>query len=116
MVEKVLGQLARPRCNTTSTIDTECSQIKEPLSSHEGGQEAWLTVAGSFLVYYCSYGVINSFGFFQTYYQTEFLTSTRPSTISLIGTTQIALMSFLATISGAICDAYGFRVNKLVVN
>jgi MCP family monocarboxylic acid transporter-like MFS transporter 10 len=85
------------------------------LYGHEGGQEAWLTVFGSFLVYYCSYGIINSFGFFQTYYQTEFLTSTRSSTISLIGTTQIALMDFLVTISGAIFDAYGFRASKLML-
>jgi MCP family monocarboxylic acid transporter-like MFS transporter 10 len=103
MVEKIKDQFARPRCNTTSTIDTDCSQ------------EAWLTVSGSFLVYYFSHGIINSFGFLQTYYQTEFLTSTRSSTISLIGTTQIALMGFLVTISGAICDAYGFRVSKLIL-
>ena len=31
----------------------------------EGGTWAWLAVLGSFLVYFASFGVINSFGTFQ---------------------------------------------------
>ena len=31
----------------------------------EGGLQAWLAVTGSFLVYFASFGVINSFGTFQ---------------------------------------------------
>jgi len=110
MAEKFGARVKRPRCNTTSMIDTSCSRVEEQLQHREGGREAWLTVLGSFLVYYASYGLINSFGFFQTFYEKDFLSSTPPSTISLIGTLQIALMNSLATISGAICDVYGVRV------
>ncbi|KAF2877222.1 major facilitator superfamily domain-containing protein [Massariosphaeria phaeospora] len=88
-----------------STQDTEpqCSQERE------GGKSAWLTVLGSFLVYYSSYGVLNSFGFFNDFYQVDFLKSTSPSTIAIIGTLQIALMNSLAAVSGALCDHYGVR-------
>lgn len=77
----------------------------------EGGRRAWLTVLGSFLIYYSSFGMLNSFGFFQAFYQQEYLANVAsPSTISFIGTIQLALMNGLSTISGAICDAQGIRV------
>ncbi|PVH97915.1 MFS general substrate transporter, partial [Periconia macrospinosa] len=74
-------------------------------------REAWLTLLGSFIVYYSSAGILNSFGFFQEYYETDFLKNiaVSPSTISFIGTLQIALVNCLATISGALCDVYGVK-------
>jgi hypothetical protein len=113
MAEKLSEYLARPSRDTASTTDTDCSHIKEQPQLKEGGTEAWLTLLGSFLVYYSSYGALNSFGFFQDYYQNDFLRSTSPSTISFVGTLQIALMNCLATVSGAICDAHGVRVSPL---
>jgi MCP family monocarboxylic acid transporter-like MFS transporter 10 len=51
------------------TVDVElCAKRKR-----EGGGEAWLTVVGSLLVYYSSFGIMNSFGFFQDYYSRETL-------------------------------------------
>ena len=89
------------------TIDSESCELKK----REGSRAAWLTVAGSFLVYYASFGVMNSFGFFQNYYTSEFLKGTPTSTIAFIGTLQMALMNLLAAISGALCDQYGFKVS-----
>ncbi|KAF1964712.1 MFS general substrate transporter [Bimuria novae-zelandiae CBS 107.79] len=91
--------------DSESDAVTECSYIKH----EEGGREAWLTVVGSFLVYYSSFGIINSFGFFQDFYQREYLTTAPPSTISIIGTLQLALMNFLSAVSGGICDAHGIK-------
>lgn len=79
----------------------------------EGGIEGWLTVLGSFLVYYTSFGIINSFGFFHEIYQREFLPTTPSSTIALIGALQIGLMNLLASLSGALYDCYGFKVGFL---
>lgn len=89
------------------TADSETSLIKE---EREGGVAAWLTVVGSILVYYCSMGILNSFGFFNNYYSNDFLEMTPTSTIAFIGTLQIALMNSLAAVSGALCDLYGIRV------
>jgi MCP family monocarboxylic acid transporter-like MFS transporter 10 len=90
-----------------STADSETSLIKE---EREGGVAAWLTVVGSILVYCCSMGILNSFGFFNAYYSSTFLPETSTSTIAFIGTLQIALMNSLAAVSGALCDLYGIRV------
>ncbi|KAJ4374335.1 hypothetical protein N0V83_003076 [Neocucurbitaria cava] len=90
---------------TDSTTDAESCELK----GSEGGCAAWLTVAGSVLVYYASFGIMNSFGFFQNYYTSEFLQNTPTSTISFIGTLQMALMNSLAAVSGALCDRYGVK-------
>lgn len=71
---------------------------------------AWLTVIGSSLVYFASFGIINSFGFFQKYYQTSYLPSVPASTISFIGTIQITLMNLLAAPAGSLFDCYGLKV------
>lgn len=91
-----------------STIDTKSCELKQ----QEGGRVAWLTVAGSILVYYSSFGIMNSFGFFQNYYTSDFLKDTPASTIAFCGTLQMFLMNALAAISGALCDRYGVKVNS----
>lgn len=87
---------------------------EEPNELHdrkkEGGAEAWLTVAGSALVYFASFGFINSFGFFQDYYQLDFLSNYAPSTIAFIGTLQITLMYVMGPVAGALFDAFGLKV------
>ncbi|CAO2657115.1 Nn.00g032410.m01.CDS01 [Neocucurbitaria sp. VM-36] len=103
MTEKLLSNVERRA--SESTTDTESCELK----GSEGGCAAWLTVAGSVLVYYASFGIMNSFGFFQNYYTSEFLRNTPTSTIAFIGTLQMALMNSLAAISGALCDRYGVK-------
>jgi hypothetical protein len=49
------------RRTSATTIDTESCDLK----TSEGGRAARLTVAGSVLVYYASFGVMSSFGYFQ---------------------------------------------------
>jgi MCP family monocarboxylic acid transporter-like MFS transporter 10 len=95
-----------------STTDLESRELK----NQEGGRAAWLTVIGSILVYYSSFGILNSFGFFQNYYTNDFLKSSPVSTIAFIGTVQMALMNSLAAVSGALCDRYGVKVRDLQCN
>ena len=105
MTEKLLSTVERRASDSTS--DTKSCELK----MRDGGCAAWLTVAGSVLVYYASFGIMNSFGFFQNYYTSEFLRNTPTSTIAFIGTLQMALMNSLAAISGALCDRYGVKVS-----
>jgi MFS family permease len=79
----------------------------------EGGVWAWLAILGSFLVYFASFGVANSFGYFQTFYQLEYLPDSSPSVISFIGTIQITLLYLTGSVAGALFDAYGFKVCTL---
>ncbi|KAF2437727.1 MFS general substrate transporter [Karstenula rhodostoma CBS 690.94] len=75
----------------------------------EGGRQAWLTVAGSSLIYFATLGTSNSFGFFQNYYAHTFLQGVPVSTISFVGTLQITLTNVLAAPAGAIFDCYGLK-------
>ncbi|KAF2275793.1 MFS general substrate transporter [Westerdykella ornata] len=89
-----------------STTDIE---PLKPQPGPEGGAQAWLTLAGSFLVNYSTFGLINSFGFFQNYYQNYAFHNVPPSTIAFIGTLQIMLTNILGAISGALCDSYNVK-------
>jgi len=95
-----------------SDTDTDSCEKR----SHEGGGEAWRTVVGSLLVYYSSFGIMNSFGFFQDFYSHDFLKNTPASTIAFCGTLQMFLMNSLAAVSGALCDRFGVTVRLFPLN
>ena len=92
--------------DTGSKFDPE---EKEEVRS-EGGRKAWLTVAGSSLIYFATLGTTNSFGFFQNYYEHTFLQGVPASTISFVGTLQITLTNVLSAPAGALFDCYGLKV------
>ncbi|KAH8901393.1 riboflavin transporter MCH5 [Thozetella sp. PMI_491] len=72
----------------------------------DGGLTAWLQVAGSFLCCFNSWGIVNSFGVFQTYYVTELLKdSSSPGAISWIGSVQSFLLLGMGVLSGPLFDA-----------
>ncbi|KAJ8582729.1 hypothetical protein M405DRAFT_867595 [Rhizopogon salebrosus TDB-379] len=70
----------------------------------DGGFLAWATVFGCFLVQFCGFGYISSFGVYQDFYTRVYLSNYSPGAISWIG----ALASFLGTsvslISGPLYD------------
>ncbi|KAF5977942.1 riboflavin transporter MCH5 [Fusarium coicis] len=74
-----------------------------------GGLIAWLQVAGSFCLYFCTWGLIASFGSFQTIYERDQLQSHTPFQISIIGSLQTFLMVFSGFIVGPIYDSGYFR-------
>lgn len=88
----------------------DCSEVILRVEEPEGGLWPWLAALGSFLIYLASFGVINSFGFFQSYYQRESMPDYPPSVIALIGSLQISLMYLAGPVSGALTDAYGPQV------
>jgi MCP family monocarboxylic acid transporter-like MFS transporter 10 len=108
MTEKT--QCSTQRRPSEGTVDKESCTTKV----QEGGCTAWFTILGSVLVYYASFGILNSFGFFQDFYTNNFLKNAPASTIAFIGTFQMALMNFLAAVSGALCDRYGVTVSRSV--
>ena len=54
-------------------------------------------------------GIINTFGIYQTYYETGLLASSSPSDISWIGSVQAFLLLFVGALSGPIYDAGYFK-------
>jgi MFS transporter, MCT family, solute carrier family 16 (monocarboxylic acid transporters), member 10 len=57
--------------NTEADVQTHADErAKAPFTENrEGGRQAWFAVAGSFLVFFSSFGVLNSFEFFQNFYR-----------------------------------------------
>ncbi|KAK7417242.1 hypothetical protein QQX98_004676 [Neonectria punicea] len=79
----------------------------QPKKCSEHTRQAWLTVSGSFLVYFVSFGYMNSFGYFQDYYTKNDLADFSPSLVSFIGSLQLGLMYLVGPAAGVLCDAYG---------
>ncbi|KAF9887140.1 hypothetical protein FE257_010515 [Aspergillus nanangensis] len=73
----------------------------------DGGFKAWSQVALGHFVIFNTWGYINSFGVFQSYY-TESL-GRPPSDISWVGSIQIFLLFFVGTFSGRATDAGYFK-------
>ncbi|RDW77818.1 hypothetical protein BP6252_05871 [Coleophoma cylindrospora] len=74
----------------------------------DGGWDAWKTVFCSHLVILNTWGVVNSFGAFQTTYA-SMLAPVSPSAISWIGSLQVFLLFFIGTIAGWLSDIGLFR-------
>ncbi|KAJ3542999.1 hypothetical protein NM208_g2232 [Fusarium decemcellulare] len=70
---------------------------------------AWLQVAGSFMLYFNTWGIINSFGAYQTYYMSDLLDRSSASSISWIGSVQSFLVMFVSVVAGSLFDAGYFR-------
>ncbi|KAJ5198380.1 uncharacterized protein N7498_007497 [Penicillium cinerascens] len=78
----------------------------------DGGFQAWLQVALGHMIIFNTWGYINSFGVFQTYYTSKL--NRPPSDISWVGSIQIFLLFFIGTFSGRATDAGYFRVTLIV--
>ncbi|KAL3481358.1 monocarboxylate permease-like protein [Aspergillus californicus] len=65
---------------------------------------AWLQVLGAFCLNLNTWGLMNAFGVFQTFYELDLLASNSSSEISWIGSTQAFLMFILSLVVGPIVD------------
>ncbi|KAI1335777.1 putative MFS monocarboxylate transporter [Xylariaceae sp. FL0016] len=76
----------------------------------DGGPTAWLQVLGSFSLFFNTWGMINTFGVFQTFYENELLSGNSPSAISWIGSLQSFFLLFVGVVSGPLYDAGYLRL------
>lgn len=84
------------------------SPSQGPPGRMDGGIVCWIQVIGSFAVWANTWGLVNAYGEFQTYYQ-QTLTDVSPSQISWIGSIQAFLLLVLGPISGPLYDAGYFQ-------
>lgn len=75
----------------------------DPGTPPDGGKTAWLQVLAGHLMCFVTWGLITSFGVFQSHYE-ETLRAV-PSAVSWIGTTQIFTLLLVGTVSGRASDA-----------
>ncbi|EED16861.1 MFS monocarboxylate transporter, putative [Talaromyces stipitatus ATCC 10500] len=69
------------------------------------GFKAWSQVLGSFFLFFNSWGLINTFGAFQTYYEDQILSHESASTIAWIGSIESFLLMFIGVVAGPLFDA-----------
>lgn len=86
--------------------------IDDPIP--DGGLVAWLQVLGGWVVLLASWGLVNTFGAYQTYYQTVMLASEGASSISWIGSLQACLLFLGGVVAGPLLDA-GYNTPTLIV-
>ncbi|KAK1145908.1 hypothetical protein N8T08_003854 [Aspergillus melleus] len=91
--------------NTPIPLDEKPSE--EP--TFDTGLTAWLQVLGSFFLFFNSWGVINTWGAFQTYYEQNILSDVSSSSIAWIGSLQSFLLMLFGVVTGPLFDAGYFR-------
>jgi MFS family permease len=79
-----------------------------------GGLQAWLHVLGGFMLFFNTWGILNAFGVFQTYYESGALFTRSSSDISWIGAIQANMVLTVGFISGPIYDRGYLRTLLLV--
>jgi MFS family permease len=80
----------------------------------DGGLMAWLQVVGGFFAFFNSWGIVNSFGVYESYYLLHLLSHESPSTIAWIGSTQGFCVVGASIVCGRLVDA-GYAKTLLIV-
>ncbi|KIW28635.1 uncharacterized protein PV07_08279 [Cladophialophora immunda] len=105
-LQKSTGVLSK----TLSRIRTP--DIADPGPPPDGGFKAWSVAFATHLVIFNTWGFINSFGVFQTYY-VEVMRIGDPSSVAWIGTTQVFVLFGMGTFTGRALDAGFFNIQYI---
>ncbi|KAK1585259.1 major facilitator superfamily transporter [Colletotrichum navitas] len=97
-----------PESRAATDTAQQPSKPSAPGPVPDGGLEAWFQVLGSWVILAQTWGLVNAFGVYQTYYERT-LHDVAPSAISWIGSLQGALLMMVGPISGPLYDAGYFR-------
>ncbi|RDA87143.1 hypothetical protein CP532_4264 [Ophiocordyceps camponoti-leonardi (nom. inval.)] len=89
-------------CSSPVKESCEADRIRPP----NGGCRAWLVVAGGFINFMVTFGILNSFGTFQAHYETKW-PHLSTSTITWIGSVQLCLFFLGGIFIGPLFDRYG---------
>jgi len=96
---------AKPRTTFDSPPHSVGKSAKPgPPPASDGGTQAWVQVAAAFCLFVNTWGLLNSFGAFQTFYSQDLLRTSSASDISWIGTVQSSLIMLGSVYSGPLYD------------
>ncbi|KAL4762897.1 MCT family MFS transporter [Aspergillus foveolatus] len=74
------------------------------------GLACWLQVLGSWFLFFNSWGVVNTWGVYQTYYEQNQLSDISSSSIAWVGSLQSFLLMLFGVVTGPLFDAGYFRL------
>ncbi|GAA5971468.1 hypothetical protein JCM11641_008366 [Rhodosporidiobolus odoratus] len=93
-----------------SSLPSPVSSEAEVAPPPDGGLKAWLTVLGGWLILFSTFGYVNAFGVFQSYYKEYVFQDHSESDISWIGSVQLCLTLSMALVAGPLFDKGRFRL------
>jgi MFS family permease len=85
-----------------------------PSPPPNGGTTAWLHALGSFFLLFNTWGILNAFGVYQTYYESGALFTESSSNISWIGSIQAFMLLMTGVFAGPVYDR-GYLKTLLVM-
>lgn len=89
----------------TEIVAEEPPKPAGPPPPPNGGTKAWLQVLGAFFLNFNTWGLLNTFGTFQSEYSTGLLKDSSQSSIAWIGSLQAFLMLVIGVLCGRALDA-----------
>ena len=92
----------------------EAAKPVGPSPVPNGGLQAWLHVLGGFFLFFNTWGILNAFGVFQTYYESGALFTESSSNISWIGAIQSFMLLTVGFFSGPLYDKGHLRILLIV--
>lgn len=95
----------------TEAVTAQPPKPTGPPPPPNGGTKAWLQVLGAFFLNFNTWGLINTFGTFQSEYSTGLLRDSSQSSIAWIGSLQAFLMLVIGVLCGRALDAGYFYVD-----
>ncbi|CAK7220406.1 hypothetical protein SBRCBS47491_004178 [Sporothrix bragantina] len=98
-------QAVAPNSESTST---HTPAAPSPSDIPDGGTRAWLQVLGAWVVMVETFGLVNTFGVYETYYVTDLLVDKHGGSsndIAWIGSLQVALLLIGGVVAGPLYDA-----------
>ncbi|KAF9523098.1 MFS general substrate transporter [Crepidotus variabilis] len=87
----------------SENLEEKVEEVKEG-GVIDGGLRAWLVIVGAVCNNAATWGLINSWGVFQAYYETNILPDVSPSPIAWIGSIQYALVFLPGLLVGRMFD------------
>ncbi|KAF2475158.1 MFS general substrate transporter [Lindgomyces ingoldianus] len=88
------------------TAGCQDAPVEDPIDkSMDHGLIAWLQVLGSWILFWNTWGLTNSYGVFQTFYLNNLLPSSNASAISWVGSVQLFLTMVVGIPAGVLLDA-----------
>ncbi|KAF2266561.1 MFS general substrate transporter [Lojkania enalia] len=98
-------QTHRTMATVTLEIDPQRDQTKSGSGPPPNGDlKAWLQVALGFMPFFNAWGILNTFGVYQAYYEPSQLFSVSSSEISWIGSLQSFFLLFTGAVPGSFYD------------
>ncbi|GBE85712.1 Aspyridones efflux protein [Sparassis crispa] len=100
--------------SSTSTVVVTPPAREGPPPPPDGGLSAWSTIAGAWMIQFCTFGYVSAFGVYQDFYALDFLPLYSSSDISWIGGLQLFLMYAPGILVGRAFDAGYFHHLEIV--